>query len=74
MLMASLQDEAITVLMRLPEDPTYSEVVDALAKRFPGISSEEHRAAFQSATRPWERMSDPFLISLRISTIRHTRP
>ena len=45
MLMASLQDEAIAVLMRLPE-------VDALWKRFPGLSPAEHQAAFLSATRP----------------------
>ena len=51
MLMASLQDEAIVVLMRLPETPTYSQVVEALWKRFPGLTPKEQATAFSGAVR-----------------------
>ena len=49
MLMASLQDEAIATLMYLPKSPTYSQVVEALWKHFPGLIPKEHTTAFSGA-------------------------
>ena len=51
MLMASLEGESLKVLTRVPDKPTYQQVVIALRKRFPGPTLEDQTTALARISR-----------------------